>query len=239
MSTLYLIPARGGSKGLPGKNIRPMLGKPLIAWTIATALKASRARPGLVVVSTDDPAIAQVAIEHGASVPFMRPIELAQDTSSSIDVVMHALDELASTGHRFERVCLLEATSPLRSVADVVNAIDALDARPQAESIVGVGRSQSAHPAFLARMDDQGRLAPFLGDGFKPVRRQELDEVYFFVGSLYIARTSSLRERRAFYHERTLGHVMAPWQSFEIDDFKDFIIVERLMQAARDGTLAT
>ena len=236
MRTLYLIPARGGSKGLPGKNTRPLLGKPLIAWTIDTALQASAQRNGSVVVSTDDDRIAQVAREHGAEVPFMRPAELAQDGSSSMDVVLHALDELDRGGDRFDLVCLLEATSPLRTSADVIAAMDALEARPDAESIVGVGRCVSVHPAFLAKKNERGLLSPFVGDVFRTVRRQEIDEVYFFEGSLYIARTSTLRERRAFYHDRTLGHVMEDRKTFEIDDLKDFLIVERLMQAAQDGT---
>ena len=90
MRTLYLIPARGGSKGLPGKNIRPLLGKPLIAWTIETALKAAERSPGRVVVSTDDEAIADVARSYGAEVPFMRPKELATASATSMDVVLHA-----------------------------------------------------------------------------------------------------------------------------------------------------
>lgn len=216
-----------------------MLGKPLIAWTIECALAAAAQRPGLVVVSTDDPAIAEVARAHGALVPFLRPAELAQDTSASIDAVLHALDELARSGERFDLVCLLEATSPLRTAADVVAAIDRLQASPEAESIVGVGRSVSGHPAYLVKKDAAGLLTPFLGDAVRTVRRQDLDAVYFLEGSLYIARTSTLAQRRSFYHERTLGHEMADWKTYEVDDLKDLLIVERLMQAAQDGTLAS
>ncbi|MBS1583347.1 MAG: acylneuraminate cytidylyltransferase family protein [Bacteroidetes bacterium] len=239
MRTLYLIPARGGSKGLPGKNIRPVLGKPLIAWTIGCALEAARQRPGAVVVSTDDPAIAEVARAHGALVPFLRPAELAQDTSASIDAVLHALDMLEGLGERFDLVCLLEATSPLRTPADVVSAIDRLLASPGAESIVGIGRCVSGHPAFLVKKDAAGTLSPFLGDAVRALRRQELDDVYFLEGSLYIARVSTLAQRRSFYHDRTLGFEVADWKTFEVDDLKDLLIVERLLQAALDGTLAS
>ncbi|HEX2616790.1 MAG TPA: acylneuraminate cytidylyltransferase family protein, partial [Flavobacteriales bacterium] len=152
MRVLYLIPARGGSKGLPGKNIRPLLGRPLIAWTIATALEAAQRRNGRVVVSTDDAAIAEVARAHGAEVPFMRPAELAGDTASSMDVVLHALRTLTAEGDAFDLVCMLEATSPQRDADDVVGAIDRLAGSPEAESIVGVCRSESGHPSFLARM---------------------------------------------------------------------------------------
>jgi len=213
-----------------------MLGKPLIAWTIDTALKASAQRRGRVVVSTDDDRIAQVAREHGAEVPFMRPAELAQDGSTSIDVVIHALDELRESGDTFDLICLLEATSPLRDPADVVAAMDALIARPDAESIVGMAKCVAGHPAFLVKKNAAGLLSPFLGESFRTVRRQDVDEVFFFEGSLYIARTPSIQDRNSFYHDRTLGHVMEDWKSFEIDDLKDFLIVERLLQARLDGT---
>lgn len=233
MRTLYLIPARGGSKGLPGKNIRPLLGKPLIAWTIATALEAAKERPGRVVVSTDDDTIASVAREHGAEVPFIRPSALATDTASSIDVVLHALDHLAALGEKFDLVCMLEATSPQRTSMDVVHALDRLTATPEAESIVGVCRSESGHPSFLAKMDGRHFISPLQGEGFIFKRRQEIDDVYFFEGSLYIARTTTLRDRRGFYHERTLGYEMPKWKSFEVDDLTDFTIIEALMKMER------
>lgn len=237
MRTLYLIPARGGSKGLPGKNVRPLLGRPLIAWTIATALEAMKRREGRVVVSTDDDAIARAAREAGAEVPFQRPAELATDTASSIDVVLHALDHFAAKGEEFDLVCMLEATSPQRSPDDVVNAMDLLITTHAAESVVGVCRTESGHPAFLATMDEHRFLHPLGGGTFVFKRRQEIDDVYFFEGSLYITRVPSLRARRGFYHERTLGFDMPKWKSFEVDDLVDFTIVEALMRAEQEGIM--
>ncbi|HQW86395.1 MAG TPA: acylneuraminate cytidylyltransferase family protein [Flavobacteriales bacterium] len=237
MRVLYLIPARGGSKGLPGKNVRPLLGRPLIAWSVAAALEAARTRPGRVVVSTDDAAIADTARSAGAELPFLRPAELATDTASSMDVVLHALDHLEQAGEAMDLVCMLEPTSPQRTAADVLAAIDLLLATPGAESVVGVCRTEGGHPAFLARMDDACFIRPYAGERFVFKRRQEIDDVYFFEGSLYIARSSSLRERRSFYHERTLGHVMPKWKSFEVDDPVDLILIEALMKARQEGTI--
>ncbi len=237
MRTLYLIPARGGSKGLPGKNIRPLLGKPLIAWTIEIALKAAERSPGRVVVSTDDEAIAQVAKSCGAEVPFMRPAELASDAALSMDVVLHALNWFADHGEQFDLVCMLEATSPQRDVNDVIGAIDMLLATQQAESIVGVCRSESGHPVFLAHKRQDHLISPYQGDTFQFLRRQEIDDVYFFEGSMYIARTSTLAQRKSFYHDRTLGYEMPKWKSFEVDDLTDFLVIEQLMKARQQGLL--
>jgi N-acylneuraminate cytidylyltransferase/CMP-N,N'-diacetyllegionaminic acid synthase len=237
MRTLYLIPARGGSKGLPGKNIRPLLGKPLIAWTIATALDAAKRHPGRVVVSTDDEAIARVARDHGAEVPFLRPSELATDTASSMDVVLHALDWFKQKGEHFDLLCMLEATSPQRDVHDVAGAMEMLLATQQAESIVGVCRSEGGHPVFLARKQEDHIISPYQGDTFRFLRRQEIDDVYFFEGSMYIARTSTLAQRKSFYHDRTLGYEMPKWKSFEVDDITDFTIIEALMKARTEGTI--
>jgi N-acylneuraminate cytidylyltransferase/CMP-N,N'-diacetyllegionaminic acid synthase len=237
MRTLYLIPARGGSKGLPGKNVRPLLGKPLIGWSVATALEAAQHYEGRVVVSTDDEGIARVAREAGAEVPFLRPADLATDAAASIDVVLHALDHFATHGDRFDRVCMLEPTSPQRDALDVVRAMEQLTATGTAESIVGVCRTESGHPAFLATMDERRFLHPLGGGAFVFKRRQEIDDVYFFEGSLYIARTEALRARRSFYHERTLGYELPKWKSFEVDDLVDLIIVEALMRAHQEGKI--
>lgn len=237
-TVLFLIPARGGSKGLPGKNIRPLLGKPLITWTIETALEAARLVNGQVIVSTDDESIAQVAREAGATVPFMRPAELARDTSSSMDVVLHAIQFMQAAGHAFDYLCMLEATSPQRDAHDVLGAIRLLQASPEAESVVGVCATESAHPAFLAYKNEAHFIRPYLGGEFVFKRRQEIDQVYFFEGSMYVTRVASMLKRKTYYHERTLGYEMPKWKSFEIDDLTDFMLIERLMLARQQGELS-
>ncbi len=237
MKVLYLIPARGGSKGLPGKNLRPLLGRPLVAWSVVAALEAARSRPGRVVVSTDDEAIAEAARNAGAEVPFFRPAALAADTTPSMDVVLHALDHFAAQGETFDLLCMLEPTSPQRTGADVLAAMELLRTTPDAESVVGVCRAEGGHPAFLALRDARGLIRPYAGERFVFLRRQDIDEVFFFEGSMYIARTASLRERRSFYHERTLGHAMPKWKAFEVDDAVDLILIEALMKARQEGTI--
>lgn len=233
---LFLIPARGGSKGLPGKNIRMMNGKPLISWTIQTALQAAKAVDGRVIVSTDDKTIADTAVSAGAEIPFLRPAHLAEDTSTSVDVVLHALDFLQHRGETFDYVCMLEATSPQRDDKDVLSALNILMRSKRGQSIVGVCRSESGHPSFLALMNEETHeIGPYEGEQFIFKRRQEIDDVYFFEGSMYISRVDTFRNRKSYYHENTLGYEMPKWKSFEVDDIIDFIIIERLMKAREEG----
>lgn len=237
MKVLFLIPARGGSKGLPGKNIRMLNEKPLIAWTIETALKAKSFFDARVVVSTDSEEIANVAKKYGAEVPFMRPAQLAKDTSTSIDVVLHAIDFFEKQNIFFDIVCMLEATSPQRDEEDLKNAIELLLFTQNAESIVGVCRSESGHPAFLAKMNNNKFISSMSGSEFKFLRRQDIDSVYFFEGSLYASKTESLKNRKSFYHDKTLGYEMPKWKSFEVDDLVDFIIIESLMKAKAESKI--
>ena len=227
LRVLGLVTARGGSKGLPGKNVRPLLGKPLIAWTI----EAAKAAPSLdaVVVSTDDVAIADAARASGARVPFMRPRELAGDTASSVDVVLHAIDTLEQAGERFDIIVLLEPTSPLRQPEDIEQAL-ALLRNSGAESVVSICRAESVHPAFMYRKDTQLRLQPFMDRHPTGVRRQELESLYFIEGTVYASRVDALRQKRSFYHGDTVGYEVPKWKSLEIDDIDDFVMVEALLQ---------
>ena len=229
-----IIPARGGSKGLPRKNILPFAGKPLISWTIDQA-RASRLIDH-VVVSTDDDEIAEVARKYGAMVPFRRPAALASDTASSVDVVLHALDLMEQNGSGFSIVGLLEPTSPLREGADIDGAIHKLVETPQAESIVGVAVVECSHPAFLLR-EQGGFLVPYTGTPANNVRRQDVEPLLFLEGSIYVAYVDSLRRRRGFYHERTIGWQVARYKSLEIDAMCDLIAGEALMTARLEGKL--
>lgn len=224
---LCLVTARGGSKGLPGKNIRPLLGKPLIAWSIDAGLRAPSA--DALVVSTDDEGIAQAARAARARVPFMRPTELAGDTASSIDVVLHAIDWLAAAGEHYDVVVLLEPTSPLRESADIEAALE-LMAGQHACAVVSVCRAESVHPAFMYRRDADGRLQPFLERQPTGLRRQEIEPLYFLEGTVYASRIDVLRVRRSFYHEDTVGYEVPRWKSLEIDELDDFLMVEALLK---------
>ncbi|MFL5753815.1 MAG: cytidylyltransferase domain-containing protein [Bacteroidia bacterium] len=238
MSVLFVIPARGGSKGLPGKNIREICGKPLIAWSIEAANKAATIIGNSeVLVSTDSEEIASVAGSYGGKIPFLRPADLANDTSASIDVILHAVHFMEQQGKQFDHIAMIEPTSPQRDEKDLFNAYAQLKNNAEAESIVGVCQTESCHPLFLTKLN-KGFLEPYENKTYKVYRRQEIDEVYFFEGSMYISKTESLKKLRSFYHEKTLGFVMPKWKSFEIDDAIDFIIIESLLKAREENKLA-
>jgi CMP-N,N'-diacetyllegionaminic acid synthase len=223
---LGLITARGGSKGLPGKNIRLLCGKPLIEWSISAAKAASCV--DRIVVSTDDAAIADVARRAGAEVPFERPSELATDSASSVDVVIHAIDTLAKTDLAFDIVVLLEPTSPLRDSFDIDEAVQRL-IQTGAGAVVSVCRAVSTHPAFMFSLDEKGRLRPYLERNPTGLRRQDIDPIFFLDGTLYASRIDVLKTKRSFYHEDTVAFEVPKWKSLEIDDSDDFIMVEALM----------
>jgi len=226
---LALVPARRGSKGLPLKNIRPLHGKPLLAWPIEAA-RASR-YVDRVVISTDDAEFAMLAQAAGADAPFLRPAELASDTAPSIDFILHALDALAAAGDAYDYLVLLEPTSPLTEASDVDAALRSLHARrADADAIVGVTALVSQHPAFAVRVDGRGLARPYAAPSFGQLpRRQDIEPLYALDGSLYASSTEALRRERGFCHERTLPHVMPRHKSFEVDDLVDFICIEALL----------
>lgn len=224
---LGLVLARAGSKGLPGKNILPLRGRPLIAWSIAAGL-ASRYVDD-VVVSTDGEEIAEVARQHGAEVPFLRPAHLASDTAASIDAVEHALAWLEHRGRRYDYLVLLEPTSPLRDSADIDLLLERMVAT-DALSAVTVCRSESQHPAFMYELGENSRLQPFLQRQPTSLRRQDINAVYFLDGNVYASEVGELRSRRSFYHQDTMGLEMPKWKATEIDDEVDLLIVDTLMR---------
>ncbi len=237
MKVLFVIPARGGSKGLPGKNIKLLNHKPLIAYSIEAAISAAnQIGESEVIVSTDSEAIAKVAKEFGAKVPFIRPEELSNDTAASIDVMLHALQFMEQKNLQFDHLCMVEPTSPQRDGNDLYQAYLKLLHEPEAESIVGVSKTESGHPLFLTHLKN-GFLDPYANKTFKVYRRQEIDDVYFFEGSMYISKVEALKERKSFYHDKTLGYEMPKWKAFEIDDATDFLIIERLLQAKKEGLI--
>ena len=229
LRVLALVPARAGSKGLPGKNIRPLLGKPLLAWPIEAA-RASR-YVDRVVISTDSAEFAALAQAAGADVPFLRPAEHASDAAPSIAFIEHALDALAAAGDRYDLLVLLEPTSPLTEAADIDAALETLvAARPIAESIVGVTALVSTHPAFAVRLDARGLMQPYAAASFGLLpRRQDSEPLYSLDGSLYISTVEAIRRERGFCHARTLPFITPRWKSFEVDDLVDFICIEAIL----------
>jgi CMP-N,N'-diacetyllegionaminic acid synthase len=224
---LALIPARGGSKGLPGKNIMPFAGLPLIAHTIQAARVAVSITR--VVVSTDEEGIAAVARAHGAEVPFLRPAELAGDASPAIDTYLHAcaaLEELGSP--RIEELVVLLPTSPLRMAPDIDQAIGQFRLR-SADAVISV--TPSPHPLHWAKVvDDQGVLRDAQPGGAANNRnRQDYPQTFMPNGAIYVFRRALLEQRDGYYTERTYPMVMPKQRSIDIDDRYDFAIAEFLL----------
>jgi N-acylneuraminate cytidylyltransferase/CMP-N,N'-diacetyllegionaminic acid synthase len=236
-TVLAIVPARGGSKGLPGKNKRLLAGKPLVAWPVGAA--RGSACVDKVLCTTDDPEIRDIALAHGAQAPFLRPAHLASDTASSIDAIVHAIDHLAAQGEHYDYIVVLEPTSPLTTSADVDKALATLHARrDDADAIVGVSKVESTHPEYDVRLGADGRISPYLAPDFKSLkRRQDIEPLHFLEGSLYISTLASLRAEHGFYHSRTLGYEVPRWKSVEIDELADFLFVETLL-AHRDQLAA-
>lgn len=224
---LALIPARGGSKGVPGKNIRDVAGRPLIAWTIEAARQATCT--DRVVVSSDDAAILAVARAWGAEVPFVRPPELARDETPGIDVVLHALACLPDV----EWVVLLQPTSPLRTAQD----IDAAVARCReagAPACVSVTEAQTP-PWWMFRLSAEGRLQSFLPDRERPQRRQDAPPLYALNGAVYVAQTDWLRQTRSFLTAETVAYAMPAERSVDIDTPLDLEIAACLLRHRAGG----
>ena len=225
---LALIPARGGSKGLPGKNIRPMCGKPLIAWSIEKA-KLSKYLD-TVLVTTDCQEIAGVAKQYGAYVPFLRPAELATDRSSTYDVIRHALDYLRDEeGRTFDYVVLLEPTSPLREDDDIDRMLERLSGMSaEFDSIISIGEVDE-HPSIIRRVRGNN-LEPFCSELQQTTRRQDNEPAYFPYGVAYIAKTDVLLAENTFYTQRCTFFRIKRYQNYEIDDIYGFLCAESIMK---------
>lgn len=226
MNTVCVIGARGGSKGLPGKNIRPLLGKPMIAWSIEQAL----ACPDIdrVVVSTDSPQIAEVARAYGAQVPFMRPPELSGDAVGKWDVWRHALDACETHfGNPIDLYVDLDCTSPLRDVEDIERAI-AQFKQGDVDAVFSVCEARK-NPYFnmLEVEDESFRICKQLPRPI--VRRQDAPKVYEHVASLYVLSPAYLRRGTGLLSGKTQGYDIGHEKSLDVDSEFDFELIEHLM----------
>ena len=223
MNVLALVNARGGSKGVPRKNVRPLLGKPLIAWSIEAGLAATRVAS--VVVSTDDPEIAEAARHHGARVPFMRPAELAADDSLQIDTVRHAVGFLEAQNEFHDVVLILQPTAPLRRPEDVDGALQLLE-MSGADSVISVSDVGGRHPLTCYRADADGVLSPLLPSDARGVQRQDFGTVLWRNGAIYAMRRDVVMTQHSLYGTRTVGYPMPEERSFNIDSLFDLRVTE-------------
>lgn len=221
---IAIIPARGGSKGLPGKNIKPLNGKPLIAYTIECALKSKRISH--VVVSTDSNEIAEIALKYGAEVPFLRPDYLATDEAKAIDNYIYTIHRLSETYNEdIDSIIVLQPTSPLRLTEDIDRAIMMFQEK-QADSVISY--TQEAHPIFWHKyIDEEGRLINIFDDDTL-ANRQALHKTYYPNGAIYVFKKSII-ERGVYYTENTFAYIMPRNRSIDIDYIEDFQYAEFLL----------
>lgn len=228
MATLFLIPARGGSKGIPGKNIKPFCGKPLICHSIDHARALSD--DALICVSTDSEEIRRVAEDHGLHVPFLRPAELATDRSGSREVMIHALDRYRDMGFDIDRLVLLQPTSPLRTPEDIQNCLDLYT--PQLDMVVSV-KEAATNPYYNAfEPDEDGYLHISKGPGTY-TRRQDAPKVWEYNGAVYVINPASLRERPMGLFERRRMYAMPAERSVDLDTPLDWLMAEQLASTLR------
>lgn len=229
---IAIIPARGGSKGLPGKNIKNLCGKPLIAWSIEAGLTSKYIDE--VMVTTDSEQIARVAQATGAQVPFLRPTELASDTATTFDAVKHAIDYYEiELNKRFDYIVLLEPTSPLRAKDDIDGMIEKINSlEEQYDAIVSLGEVHE-HPSIMKKIVVND-IEPYCKELVMATRRQDNGIAYFPYGVAYIVKTKTLLEGKSFYPSRTTHWLINRHQCFEIDDIYDFLTIENIMNHGLD-----
>lgn len=224
MKVLALIPARGGSKGLPRKNVVETGGHPLIAWTISAAKKSKYVSD--VIVSTDDEEIKSVSLKYGAKVPFLRPAELSSDTAKSIDVALHALHFCQNEA--YDLLVFLQPTSPLRTADDIDDAIEQMVAKGAA-SCVSICEVQQS-PYLMYTVGADGSLSSLL-PATKWTRRQDFPTVYALNGAVYVSLCQRLLSEKSFFDDATVGYIMPLKRSVDIDTADDLASIDGLLSS--------
>lgn len=227
MTTLGVVPARGGSTGIPRKNLISVLGRPLLAFTAEAAL-ASR-RLSRVILSTDDEEIAAVGRSYGLDAPFLRPAALAKDDTPTLPVLQHAVAWMEEHGARFDCICLLEPTTPLRRAEDIDGCIELLEqsGADAVVTILPVRHNYNPHWVYFRDQDDCLRLST--GEAAPIPRRQNLPPAFHRDGSVYVTRRDVLMEANSLYGKRLIGYPMDPAASVNIDEPKDLELLEHIL----------
>ncbi len=222
-----LIPARGGSKGVPRKNVRLLNGKPLLQYTAEAALGARKLTR--VIVSTDDGEIAAVARQCNVDAPFLRPRELAQDDTPMLPVIQHALHWAEEEGEHYDAVCLLQPTNPLRRSRDIDDCIELL-VRSEADAVVTLLPVPARYnPHWVYFQATEGLLSLSTGEKSPISRRQDLPPAFHREGSVYVTRRDVVMKQNTLYGERLAGFCVDPSRSVNIDSMEDWARAERLL----------
>ena len=228
MKTLYVIPARGGSKGIPHKNIKPLAGKPLIGYSIDVARQL--AADDAICLTTDDPEIAATAESMGLNVPFLRPASLATDTCGTYEVLIHALDFYRDRGIDYDTLVLLQPTSPMRTADDVRAALALYS--PDIDMVVTVKEAASNPYYNCYETDNDGFLHISKGDGGY-TRRQDAPKVWEYNGAVYVINVESLRRMPLSAFTRRRMSVMPAERSVDLDTPVDWLIAEKLIENSK------
>jgi CMP-N-acetylneuraminic acid synthetase len=220
VKVLGIVTARGGSKGVPRKNVALLAGRPLLAYTAQAALSAQRL--SRLILSTDDEEIAEVGRSCGLDVPFLRPAELAQDHTPTLPVLQHAVSWLEAQGQRFDAICLLQPTNPFRRAEDIDACIDLLESSG-ADAVVSVlPVPHEYNPHWVYQEDSEGILRLATGETAPIARRQDLPAAFHREGSVYVTRRDVLMQGNSLYGSRVVGYPMDPARSVNIDRAEDF-----------------
>lgn len=226
---LAIIPARGGSKGIPRKNVKAISGKPMIQYTIEAAKECPYIDK--VVVSTEDVEIADISMRAGAIVPFSRPEELATDEAKTIDVVMHAVEFYERKAERFDIIVLLQPTSPLRNAEDITKALEYF-MRNEQHSLVTVSEV-SESPILMRNFNKENKLEKILEED-SDVRRQDMKKFYRINGAIYINKASELNANTSF-NDNEMGFVLTREHGIDVDEPQDLVVAEYYLSQACDG----
>lgn len=225
---LAVVTARGGSKGLPGKNVKELNGKPLIAWTIGQIKKSEYL--DRAIISTDSKEIAKVSEDYGIAVPELRPSELAQDDTSSMDVLVYIISKLEKQEEFFDYMILLEPTSPLRKKGDIDRMIEIAVDNPQADGVISLGRVHQEHPSIIKMLSNDGFIVPYVSNLKISYQRQLEDAAFFPYGVGYLMKVERFKETHSIYMEKMLPYYIERWQNYEVDDIYDFKCIETIMK---------
>lgn len=225
---LAVIPARGGSKGVSGKNIKELNGKPLIAYTIEAAVDSGIFEK--IIVSTDSREIADIAVSYGAEVPFLRPDEISGDLISSDDVILHALAYFEKQGTVYNEVCKLQPTSPMRNLQHLKEAYK-LFCEKNADFLVSVCECEHS-PMWSGVIGDDLRLDDFIPEEAKRACRQELPTYYRLNGAIYIAKVEPFYANKSFLGKNSIAYIMSQKDSIDIDSQLDFELAKIVIQGS-------
>lgn len=228
MRVLGIIPARGGSKGVHRKNIRSLCGKPLLAYTVESALKSNKLTK--TILSTDDSEIAEIGRSLGVDVPFMRPADLGRDAAPTFPVILHAVSQLESVGEFYDAICLLQPTNPLREAVDIDNCIELMETT-NADSVISIlPVPHMYNPKWVYWRSPEGAMTLSSGDSEPVNRRQDLPNAYHREGSVYLTKRNVLMDFGNLYGRNVRGYEIDEANSINIDTQQDWDRAEILIK---------